>query len=189
MTDEPATVSEPAHADVPGLARLAELLDAVPDGFVALDGDLTILWLNAAASRLVQRSAAELIGAPLTEAFPDPGSSVVLEHFRRALAERHEVSFEFRGVLPKWLAISATPTGAGLVATLRDVGPRRRDALLLDGNRQVLTRIAENAPLPDVLEAVIEMVETHSEHGALGSVLLLSDDGQHLLHGSAPSLP
>ncbi|HET6878299.1 MAG TPA: GAF domain-containing SpoIIE family protein phosphatase, partial [Jatrophihabitans sp.] len=47
----------------------------------------------------------------------------------------------------------------------------------------------ENAPLPDVLEAVIEMVETHSEHGALGSVLLLSDDGQHLLHGSAPSLP
>ena len=120
----------------------------------------------------------------------EPGDAGVTEQYRRALAERREVTFEFHDeALHKWLEVSATPDGAGTVTTFRDVSARRRDALLVDGNREVLTRIAENAPLPTVLEAVIGMVERHSEHGALGSVLLLSDDDQHLVHGAAPSLP
>lgn len=45
------------------------------------------------------------------------------------------------------------------------------------------------APLTEVLARLIQAVEQASADGMLGSVLLLSEDGQHLRHAAAPSLP
>jgi len=52
----------------------------------------------------------------------------------------------------------------------------------------ILEMMAGDAALPDLLHAMVSGVE--SMHPAmLCSVLLLSDDGRHLAHGAAPSLP
>jgi two-component sensor histidine kinase len=47
----------------------------------------------------------------------------------------------------------------------------------------------EGVPLGVVLETLVRTVEERSAHGALASILLLDDDGLHLRHGAAPSLP
>ena len=60
---------------------------------------------------------------------------------------------------------------------------------LVSRERHVLSQIVRGVPLRDVLEDLLYAVETHSADEMLTSVLLLSDDAGHLIHGAAPSLP
>jgi GAF domain-containing protein len=45
------------------------------------------------------------------------------------------------------------------------------------------------APLRETLEELVRIVEGVTASGMLGSILILDEDGRHLLHGAAPSLP
>ncbi|HSV33345.1 MAG TPA: GAF domain-containing protein [Pyrinomonadaceae bacterium] len=56
------------------------------------------------------------------------------------------------------------------------------------GQSRVLEMIAANAPLGKILERLVLLIEAQAP-GMLCSVLLLSDDGNHIRHGAAPSLP
>ena len=56
------------------------------------------------------------------------------------------------------------------------------------GQSLILQRIAANAPLSEVLTRLVLLIEAQSPD-MLCSVLLLSDDGDHIRHGAAPSLP
>lgn len=56
------------------------------------------------------------------------------------------------------------------------------------GQSQILGMIAANTPLSEILERLVLLIEAQSP-GMLCSVLLLSEDGDHLKHGAAPSLP
>jgi PAS domain S-box-containing protein len=58
----------------------------------------------------------------------------------------------------------------------------------LAGQNQILERIAAGAPLVDVLNSLVQLVEAQST-GMLCSILLLDDDGRRLRHGAASSLP
>ena len=59
---------------------------------------------------------------------------------------------------------------------------------LLAGQRRVLEMISTNAPLEETLAALMKFLESGSE-GILASILLLDEDGVHVRHGAAPSLP
>src|SRR3990170_6757607 len=56
------------------------------------------------------------------------------------------------------------------------------------GEKRVLEAIAGGAPVPDVLDTIIQVVEERSD-GMICSFLLVDRDGVHLRHGAAPSLP
>ena len=56
------------------------------------------------------------------------------------------------------------------------------------GQSQVLRMIAANAPLSQILDRLVKLIEAQAPD-MLCSVLLLSDDGDHVRHGAAPSLP
>lgn len=56
------------------------------------------------------------------------------------------------------------------------------------GQAQILQRLAANAPLNEILNRLVLLIEAQSPE-MLCSVLLLSDDGEHIVHGAAPSLP
>lgn len=53
----------------------------------------------------------------------------------------------------------------------------------------VLEMAVVNSPLEKTLGALIEIVESTSKTGVLGSILILDEDGRHLRCGAAPSLP
>ncbi|MEU6479142.1 SpoIIE family protein phosphatase [Streptomyces sp. NPDC047017] len=55
-------------------------------------------------------------------------------------------------------------------------------------HRALLEQIARQAPLDDVLDGMARVIEELSP-GVLVSVLLADEDGRHLRHGAAPSLP
>ncbi len=59
---------------------------------------------------------------------------------------------------------------------------------LLRGQTLVLERIARGAPLPEVLQAIVTLIESAAP-GMLCSILLLDREGRRLRHGAAPTLP
>jgi PAS domain S-box-containing protein len=75
-----------------------------------------------------------------------------------------------------------------IVGTLMDVTKRKQGEALRNGERRVLEMIARDAPLEEILEKLVQVVEARFA-GLLCSVLLLDEDGQHVRHGAAPSLP
>ena len=74
-----------------------------------------------------------------------------------------------------------------LLGTHTDISDRKFAEIQLAVQNTLLAKIAQGQPLTDVLNALIEMVEHHSD-GVLCSVLLLDQDNR-FRPGAAPSLP
>jgi GAF domain-containing protein len=56
-------------------------------------------------------------------------------------------------------------------------------------NDRIKELIASGAPLRDTLEELIRIIESATPSGMVASILILDEDGRHLLHGAGPSLP
>ena len=72
--------------------------------------------------------------------------------------------------------------------SLRQQEELEKSSRVLEEERQVLELIARGASLKQVLDALTHAIE-HMSPGCLCSVLVLDEDGQHLLEGSGGSLP
>lgn len=64
----------------------------------------------------------------------------------------------------------------------------QQEAVIRTGQGRVLELIARSTELEEVLDCLAHLVESQLE-GMMVSILLLDEDGKHLLHGAAPSLP
>ncbi len=69
-----------------------------------------------------------------------------------------------------------------------DINDQEKESAFLAGQERVLAMIAANEPLAEILTKLVLLIEKQSP-GMLCSVLLLSDDGNHIRHGAAPNLP
>jgi signal transduction histidine kinase len=69
-----------------------------------------------------------------------------------------------------------------------DISKRVRADLLRDGQGRVLELIARGAPLGDILDRLMRLIESQSD-GVLCSVLLLDEDGMTMRPAAGPSLP
>jgi diguanylate cyclase (GGDEF)-like protein/PAS domain S-box-containing protein len=72
-------------------------------------------------------------------------------------------------------------------ASIIDITERRRGDAIASGERRVFEKIAANAPLSSVLEAICEVIERVMRHSHC-AINLLDPDGQSLNFGVAPSL-
>jgi len=75
-------------------------------------------------------------------------------------------------------------------AALPTVAPpaQKDDRQFRAGQERIMKMIANNAPLSEILSNLVLMIEAQSPE-MLCSILLLSDDGNHVRHAVAPSLP
>src|SRR6185369_13825130 len=65
----------------------------------------------------------------------------------------------------------------------------KKNEALREAHNKVLELAIGDSPLETTLSELIRIVEASSKTGMLGSILLLDQDGKHLRHGAAPSLP
>jgi PAS domain S-box-containing protein len=122
----------------------------------------------------------------------------IVQRAEMETALKNDSEVDFRIVLPdgtiKHLHSIAHPVmdesgeTTEIVGTLMDVTERMRAEALRDGESHILEMIARDAPLEETLENLVRVVEAQFA-GLLCSVLLLHEDGQHVGHGAAPSLP
>jgi PAS domain S-box-containing protein len=121
-----------------------------------------------------------------------------IEQIARASREKTEFEFDYRIVHPGGEIRDIHTVGhpvfsrsgdlVEFVGTVIDVTERKRAEALRDGESRILEMIARDALLEEILENLVRVVEAQFA-GLLCSVLLLDEDGQHVRHGAAPSLP
>jgi GAF domain-containing protein len=69
-----------------------------------------------------------------------------------------------------------------------DPADQEKEAAFEEGQKRILQMIEDNAPLPEILKKLVLLIEAQTPE-MLCSVLLLSADGNHIVHGAAPNLP
>lgn len=85
--------------------------------------------------------------------------------------------------------LSADGTVMAVAGSTRSITERKRAQATGEAQRRVLQYMAENRPLPEVLEALVRMVELQAQSPMYASILLIDDAGQCLRHAAGASLP
>lgn len=94
----------------------------------------------------------------------------------------------------RWLSSSKFPVMndqgevVGIVGISRDITERKKSEFLQQGQNKVLQEIANAKPLHDVLETLVQTIESQMD-GVAGSVMLVSENGENLKAAVAPNLP
>src|SRR5437016_5855924 len=124
-------------------------------------------------------------------------AALVKQTIERAAQDGKDFDDEYRLVMPdgstKYVhvvahALSDESGSVEFVGAVMDVTERKRAEALRDGESHILEMIARDAPLEEILEKLVRVVEAQFA-GLLCSVLLLDEDARHVRHGAAPSLP
>ncbi|WP_299471078.1 EAL domain-containing protein [uncultured Roseibium sp.] len=112
---------------------------------------------------------------------------------RQARIDYEELSILANGKR-RWLSTSKFPVlndreeVVGLVGISRDITERKKADLLQQGQNKVLQDIATAKSLHQVLETLVLTIESQMD-GVMGSVMLVSENGENLVAGVAPHLP
>jgi len=178
---------------------LQALIDWLPDYLWVKDTESRFLVANKAlAADHGRQEASEMIG--LNDF--DLHAPELARQFRaceqdlmrsgQPMVDKEEFIVDASGQ-SKWLSSTKVPLKnaqneiVGLVGIAHDITQRKLADDLRSGQAHLLEMIAMSAPLEDVLERLVRLIE--SQLGDIfGSVLLLDADGNHLRHGAAPSL-
>lgn len=178
---------------------LQALIDYMPDYLFVKDKDSRfVVANNAIAIDAGRKTSADLVGlsdkdlhdAPIAQKFLADD----LEVFRSGnpIIDKEEYLVDAEGAT-KWLLSTKIPLRDdqdnifGLLGIARNITDRKKADALREGQSQILEMIALSAPLGEVLDQLMRLVESQLS-GIFGSVLLLDEDGHHLRHGAAPSL-
>ena len=162
-----------------GLVRrgLQAPLDRVAGGFLTVDRDVRITFVNREAARLLESTGDDLAGTAL------------FAGFHKALQETARHRFEvFHEPCGRWLDVTAEPLDDGLTVHIGDITGRKREELQQRASNRVLRLIALGGALTTILRACARSISDISP-GQRASILLIDPDTGRLKVGAAPYLP
>jgi PAS domain S-box-containing protein len=180
----------------PAGTSLSDVLRRVSDAFIALDRDWRYTYVNHRAAEVLGRRVEDLVGQHIWTVFPEGVGQPFHLAYERAIETQTAISMEgYYAPWDRWFENRIYPSPDGLSIFFHEITDRKRaearardSARLLEGQNQVLESIVQGTPLADTLSLLITVIEGQAT-GMLGSILLLDEDGRHVRHGAAPSLP
>ena len=91
--------------------RLADTLENLGDGFITLNNDLIVTFINREGEKILNRGGSELLGKSLVEAFPGDQARVFEAKYRLSLETGEKVRFidYYPASLDKWFEVHAHP--------------------------------------------------------------------------------
>lgn len=103
------------------------ILESINDGFLALDVDWQVRYLNQMGEQLLLMSRDQAVGKSLWQLFPDAVDTPFYTHYHQAMQNQAPVHFEeFYATLDKWFDISAYPSPTLLTIYFRDITARKQ---------------------------------------------------------------
>ena len=176
--------------------QLADFVENVAVGLRWLAADGTILWANQAELDLLGYPRDEYVGQPIARFHADPPviDDILARLARNEQLNHHEARLRCKdgGIRHVLISSNVWFEDGRFIHTrciTTDITERKRAEILLAAQKRALELIARGGPLESVLETLVRAFEDRSIYGALGALLLLDEDGRHLRHGAAPSLP
>jgi diguanylate cyclase (GGDEF)-like protein/PAS domain S-box-containing protein len=178
---------------------LQALIDWVPDYLWVKDAESRFIVANRAlAADHGRRDPSEMIGLSDFDLHAPERARLFrtceqdLMRSGQPMIDKEEFIVDASGN-GKWVLSTKVPLRnakdeiVGLVGIAHDITQRKSADDLRSGQARILEMIAMSAPLEDVLERLMRLVESQLT-GISGSVLLVDADGAHLRHGAAASL-
>ncbi len=106
--------------------QLIDILERISDGFMALDSDWKITFINKRGAQLLGKDREELLGHIFWEVFPDTVGQPFYEEFIRALNEQKRLFLEeWYSPWKKWFETRIYPSPEGLSVFFTDVTDRK----------------------------------------------------------------
>jgi diguanylate cyclase (GGDEF)-like protein/PAS domain S-box-containing protein len=176
---------------------LQALIDWLPDNLWVKDVNSRFVIANqvtaerigvAGIADLIGKTDFELLPLELAQKFYDDEQQIVRSG--QPMLDKEE----FAWGLKQWISTTKVPLRNdqneifAVAGISRDITERKLAYTLRDGQAKILEMIAMSAPLDDVLEHLVLLVESQFK-GIVGSVLLLDETGTRLRSSAAPSLP
>ena len=125
--------------------RLRTTLDSLADGFLTVDRQWRITYVNPAALEILRMDDTALLGRVFWEAFPDAEHGEFGRHYREALAHDRVCRFEAEyAPMSMWFRVSAFPSHQGLAISFTDItAAHHARTRLLETNAALERSIAE----------------------------------------------
>ncbi len=183
-------------------ARYRTLVENAPEAILVFDVDSgRFVDVNENACRFFKSDRATLLASgpdkitPLKQADGTPSFGVVRGYIDGALAGQTPV-FEWThcdslgATMPCEVRFVRLPSSHRRLirASITDIAERKRAEAIAAGERRIFEKIAANAPLTAVLEAIVEVIERVVAGGRC-AISLFDRERQALHYGVAPSLP
>jgi PAS domain S-box-containing protein len=107
--------------------ELEAILAGMSDGFISLDGDMRIRYMNGAAEQLLGTNRQHAIGQGLFDLFAEARGSIFEKEYRTVLLEKRARSFEtFFPPHDQWYEVNAAPFQDGLSVFFRVISGRKK---------------------------------------------------------------
>lgn len=123
-------------------------LECLREGFQIIGYDWRYVYVNPAAASHGRRTARELIGRPMTEAYPGIDRTPMFAVLRRCMDERSshvlENEFTFPDGATRWFEIRVQPVPEGICIYSADIDSRKRRQMAREGQtprRSLLERV------------------------------------------------
>jgi PAS domain S-box-containing protein len=156
---------------------LDRILKSVAAGFVVLDHESRIIYINQAASTLLRRQHDGLTGKSMWNVLSDLKADRLQIQLRKAVAANKEsVLEEYYPSLEKWLEVYIYPSAVGVSIFLIDVSQRKQAEIALRKAEQlaVAGKFAATVAheINNPLEAVTNLIYLASRDGAVAPSVL-----------------
>ncbi|SDM99314.1 PAS domain S-box-containing protein [Halogranum gelatinilyticum] len=108
-------------------ARVRQLYERISDGFLAVDADWTVTYLNSPAETLFDCTADDVVGRPLGETLPALTERAFGAGLRAAVDDGESRTFEAHyPPLDRWISVVAYPADDGVSLFARDITEYKR---------------------------------------------------------------
>ncbi|MFN8291868.1 MAG: PAS domain S-box protein [Chitinophagaceae bacterium] len=109
-------------------ANFRTLVERISDGFIALDKDWNLTYVNHMVEKMIGRSAEGLTGKNIWEEFPEEVDKVFYHAFHEAMEEQKQIHLEDYSIAAGiWVQVNIYPSATGLSVFFRDIS-REKEA-------------------------------------------------------------
>ncbi len=142
-------------------ASFVGLFEAARDSVIVVDRSWRVAMLNPAASDMIERAAADVIGAHIADILPGLQGSVLLSHINRLIDHRERFSGEVPGLIrPRhWTRVDLVPLPIGGAMILRDISAAMEGIATSDIHRALAAAVEAQGSIGRASISVREAIE------------------------------
>jgi diguanylate cyclase (GGDEF)-like protein/PAS domain S-box-containing protein len=168
-----------------------------PDATYAILPNGEFVLFNEAACKLTGYTQVEALGMPFAKVIAPDFLELTQNYFHQALTGKNEAfqsvllskKGERKTVSIKIIPILIDQEILGIIGVTKDITEQVILETLNQGQNKVLKMITKNMPFDTVLDEITLLFEKISTTGAKCSIMIMDENHNTLLDGSAPSLP
>lgn len=170
--------------------QAVDILSSITDGFYALDADWRFTFVNERAREILHISAAQVIGKPFFEVFPQVKGTPVHDSYRRVMSENRPDRFDFISpILKRWTSFTVYPSKDGGIAVyFRDISRQKATEEALVAAKEDAERAKEEAESANRAKSQFLASASHDLRQPVQSLFFFQEILSNKLKGH-PSLP